>query len=81
MCVVSMIMDYGNRMPSDWWNRQKYTDFRRLIEQGQKFDQRTDQPHCEDPEKMKLLKRIEERLDALEKAVKKPKARKRRAKK
>lgn len=69
MCAVSAVMDYGMRMPDDFWNRQTYRQFVQIVDQAKKFDDATGQPHCEDPNKIALLQRIEERLARIEKRV------------
>uniref|UniRef100_A0AB74UM75 Tail fiber protein n=1 Tax=Caulobacter phage BL57 TaxID=3348355 RepID=A0AB74UM75_9VIRU len=49
--------------------RAEIEAFRRLVKAAQEFDEQTGQPHCEDPEKIKLLdaiNRLAERLDAIE---------------
>lgn len=43
--------------------------FQKLVEAAERFDQIANQPHCEDPEKIKLLQRLEERLARIEGAV------------
>lgn len=43
--------------------------FKKLVEAAERFDQIANQPHCEDPEKIKLLQRLEERLARIEGAV------------
>jgi hypothetical protein len=43
--------------------------FLRLVEAAEKFDKIAQQPHCEDPEKIKLLRAIEERLERMEKRL------------
>ena len=66
MCVVSQVMDYGwKRIPDDMWNETTIDQFRRLLEEARKFDKVADQPECEDPEKAKLL----DKLDAIEKQL------------
>jgi hypothetical protein len=66
MCVVSMVYDYGQRMPRDWWDMDKYHEYRRLLENAKRFDDKTNQPHCEDETKADFLKQIMERLDKIE---------------
>jgi len=53
-------------MPDTWWDWNKLEHFRRLQRYAEDFDKATDQPNCEDPEKVALLKRIEDRLTAIE---------------
>lgn len=68
MCALSVIYDYGARMPGEFWNeRESLEAFQRLIEEAKRFDQITKQPDCEDPKKAEVLKDVLERLAALEK--------------
>ncbi|AFU87921.1 hypothetical protein CcrColossus_gp051 [Caulobacter phage CcrColossus] len=43
--------------------------FKKLVDAAERFDAIANQPHCEDPEKIKLLQRLEERLARIEAAV------------
>uniref|UniRef100_A0AB74UJI2 Terminase small subunit n=1 Tax=Caulobacter phage S2L TaxID=3348356 RepID=A0AB74UJI2_9VIRU len=52
--------------------RAEIEAFRRLVQAANEFDQQTGQPHCEDPEKIKLLdaiNKLADRLDAIEKRL------------
>lgn len=69
MCVVSAVHDYGRQHSDDWWSVGRWHEFQDLIKQAEKFDKATGQPHCEDPEKIAFMKRIEERIAKLEKTV------------
>lgn len=117
MCVVSAVMDYGQKLwpsPEPWMtplvpafpiipdvppqksaeermaelNRKlnqanpaaakeqgrlptaaEIKAFQKLVEAAERFDAIANQPHCEDPEKIKLLQRLEERLARIEGAV------------
>jgi hypothetical protein len=44
--------------------------FLKLVKAAEEFDKKANQPHCEDPEKIKLLHAIEERLARLEQSHK-----------
>ena len=72
MCVYSMILDHYNQKSVDYWQYnglQRIQDVKDLVEKAKEYDVRTGQPNCEDPEKEKLLKRLDEleaRLKALE---------------
>jgi hypothetical protein len=44
--------------------------FLKLVKAAEEFDKKANQPHCEDPEKIKLLHAIEERLERIEEAHK-----------
>lgn len=41
-----------------------------LVKRAEEYDKRNNEPHCEDPEKIKFLHAIEERLARIEKALK-----------
>jgi hypothetical protein len=69
MCVVSAIYDYGQRIPPDWWNQQKLTKYRRLLDDAQRFDEETGQPDCHDINKGEFLQKIMDRLDRIEKKL------------
>ncbi|AFU88366.1 hypothetical protein CcrSwift_gp048 [Caulobacter phage CcrSwift] len=52
--------------------RAEIEAFRRLVQAANEFDEKTGQPHCEDPEKIKLLdaiNKLADRLDAIEKRL------------
>lgn len=66
MCVVSMIHQYGQHIAPDWWTPDKLKMYRLLVEGGQKFDEQTGQPHCEDPQKEAWYLQLIKRLDAIE---------------
>lgn len=65
MCVVSAIIDYGRSLP-DQWDTSQILEFQKVIQVAKQFDAATGQPDCEDPEKVKFLTKLEERLAALE---------------
>jgi len=46
--------------------RDAILKFMDLVRKAAEFDKAADQAHCEDPEKIKLLERIEQRLAAIE---------------
>lgn len=61
MCAVSMIYDYGrNNWPRDDWSNEGIFQFKKMVEDAKKFDIITHQPDCEDPEKEKFLKELEQ---------------------
>ena len=70
MCVVSAISNYGKGLYQDHWNFQKIEDFKDLIQDGMKFDKKTNQPNFEDPAKLDWLKAVEDRLKAIEDKLK-----------
>lgn len=49
--------------PEDW------KKFMELVKAAEKFDRETGQPDCVDPEKDAWMKRIMDRLDAIEKKI------------
>jgi hypothetical protein len=75
MCAVSAVIDYGKKT-WDWGWQYPTLDpsmmilemktYLELVEKAKKFDEIAKQPHCEDPEKAKLLEKIEARIQALE---------------
>jgi hypothetical protein len=69
MCAVSMVYDYGKRMSYDWWDMDKYHEYKRLLEGAKRFDEKTNQPHCEDENKAEFLQKIMDRLDIIEKKL------------
>ena len=67
MCAVSVILSYmDNHVSLESWTRPVYDDFQQIIRQLEELDRKLDQPDCTDPQKKKILKRIEKRLDKLE---------------
>lgn len=69
MCMISVISDYGSRIPIQNWTRVGYDDFRAAIEAAKRFDASMLQPDCHDHRKDELLARIEARLAAIEKRL------------
>jgi hypothetical protein len=66
MCAVSVVLDYGRTHPLRDWNQQSFGRFKVLVKEAEKFDADTNQPDCEDPEKAKWMREVEERLARLE---------------
>lgn len=66
MCVVSMVYDWAGKLPDNYWTRPNYDYLQELIKKAQKYDELTNQPHCEDENKAKVLERIERRLADIE---------------
>ncbi len=61
MCAVSVIYGYGKNIPfADWQNEDLRRQLKQLVEQAQQFDINTNQPNCEDPEKMRWWNAVEE---------------------
>lgn len=69
MCAVSAVSAYGNGFPIEYWDRQKFGQFQQLYDQAKWFDRLTGQPDCEDPTKAEFMKRVLDRLDAIEKKL------------
>lgn len=61
MCAVSMVYDYGRDRILDW-NRPGIIQFKKLVEEAKKFDEVTNQPDCEDPEKAKFMEELDRKL-------------------
>lgn len=59
MCIMSLVMDYGQKIPNDHWTSDSLKEFRRMTEIAQQFDKAAGQPDCVDPEKEKMMQRIE----------------------
>lgn len=66
MCIVSYIHDYGKSIPPNSWTYQVYDQWKILRDAAKVFDEKTGQPHCEDPEKVSFEKEILERLKKIE---------------
>lgn len=49
--------------------KEEIEAFLKLVKAAEEFDKRANQPHCEDPEKIKFLHAIEQRLADLERKV------------
>jgi hypothetical protein len=65
MCIVSALMDYGKSIPLEQWTPLTFDYYKVLVENAKYFDHIAKQPHCEDPEKVMLLERIEKHLSDL----------------
>lgn len=59
MCVISMVMDMGQKFPEDYWTLPNIDHFRDLTRRAREHDKKHGLEDCVDPEKEKLLKRIE----------------------
>jgi hypothetical protein len=58
MCTVCAIYDYGRNQPNDFWTQESYRQFLALLEAAKQFDQKTNQPDCEDPAKGRWLQEV-----------------------
>lgn len=59
MCAVSVIYDMFGKQPDDWYTQERIDLFKRMVADARLFDVESGQPDCEDPEKAKVLERIE----------------------
>lgn len=62
MCTVSAIYDYGRKMDMNSWDYEALEEFKKLLEAAKKFDEKTGQPDCEDPEKAKWIEIVERKV-------------------
>lgn len=59
MCIVSMVHDYGSKLPQDTWKLPNALPlFDDIVKRATEFDKAAQQPHCEDPEKLKFLEEV-----------------------
>lgn len=59
MCIVSMVHDYGAKLPQDTWKLPSALPaFEDIVKRAQEFDRIAKQPHCVDPEKLKFLEEV-----------------------
>ena len=59
MCIVSMVHDYGSKLPGDTWkNPGALPTFEDIVKKASEFDRLAKQPECFDPEKLKFLEEI-----------------------
>ncbi len=70
MCAVSMVYIYGrDNISYEEWTLDKWNHYQELIRKAEEFDRAAKQPDCEDEEKKKWMKAIEERLNRLENPI------------
>lgn len=63
MCMVSMVYDYGKKIPlHEWTNPETIKQFDILKKEAELFDVFTHQPDCDDPTKLEWLKTVQRRL-------------------
>ena len=61
MCATCVIYDTFGKLPDTWWSTQdRITTFYTVLSQARIMDQVSGVADCEDPEKAKLLERVEE---------------------
>lgn len=73
MCSVSMVHDWAKQIQPDQWTRPMFDGYQELVRRLDELDKRTKQPECEDPSKADFMKRVLERLEAIEKKLEPPK--------
>lgn len=66
MCVTSAILDYGRQQPYYSWTPPTWQEYQDLLEKARKWDELAHQPHCEDPDKERWMKEVDDRLRKLE---------------
>jgi hypothetical protein len=59
MCAVSAISDYGQGVV---FTQDSFAEFKKLMEAAKIFDEKTNQPDCEDPEKQKWIEVVERQV-------------------
>lgn len=57
-----MVHEWAGQLPNHYWTRPNYDYLKELIRKAEEYDRLTNQPHCEDVEKTKVLDGIEQRL-------------------
>lgn len=69
MCTTSMAADFAGCLPPNVWTSDTYSQFLQLMAKLQQIDAKLGLPNCEDQEKLKWMKSIEDRLANIEKSV------------
>lgn len=67
MCVSSVIYDAFGKLPDSWYTLGRIDLFKTMISDAKLFDRESNQADCEDPDKTKILERIENLENKLEK--------------
>jgi hypothetical protein len=67
MCTQSVIYRVFDQMPDEWFNRNRIELFYRMVSDAKTFDQEAGQPDCVEPEKEKVLERVEQLEKEMEK--------------
>lgn len=71
MCMMSMIIDYGRKVPSDAWDQGSWDRFTQVIlPEVEKLDEELGEPDCVDPGKAEWMEQMEERMQKLEEEAK-----------
>lgn len=59
MCIVSLVHDFGQKLPQDVWKLpDALPAFEEIVKRASDFDRITKQPDCFDPEKLKFLEQV-----------------------
>lgn len=66
MCVTSAVLGYGMTVPTTSWATITWDEYNKLLDKARRWDELSNQPHCEDPEKEKWMLEVEDRLERLE---------------
>lgn len=61
-----MVHEWAGKLPEPYWTRPNFGYLQELIRKAEEYDKLTNQPHCEDAEKVKVMERIEKRLTDIE---------------
>lgn len=59
MCTFSAISDYGRNMDPHRWDKEMLDEYKKLLEAAKRFDEKTGQPDCEDPNKLGWIEIVE----------------------
>lgn len=62
MCVVSVVFDYGQQLPQQYWSQESFDQYLALLKVAKQFDDVSGQPECEDPSKAQWIEAIKTRL-------------------
>jgi hypothetical protein len=63
MCFVSMVHEYHQKLPFEYWTPKKYDQFKDLLKVAEEYDEKTDQKDCLDPKKAEFIKDVEKLLE------------------
>ena len=61
MCAVSVIYDYGRKLPQQW-TPFVLDEFQHFLAAAKRFDDVTVQPDCHDPSKAEWLAEVERQM-------------------
>lgn len=63
MCMVSVIHDYGRKLPPLEWTPDILETFKDTLKKAEAYDEKTHQKDCLDPQKAEFLKDVEKHLE------------------